>query len=159
MPVRPGGLAVPPLCAILAEIGRSQLFPLKGKELPVAKSSDPARNEMDTPPQGAPQSQPGGPAPMQRPQIQIDDSKVLALYANFCRVTGTPEELIIDFGLNPQPFGIPTEPIAVTQRIITNFFTAKRMLAALQMTIQRHEATFGVLETDVQKRVTRGPVA
>jgi len=25
------------------------------------------------------------------------------------------------------------------------------------MTIQRHEATFGVLETDVQKRVTRGP--
>jgi len=94
---------------------------------------------------------------MQRPQIQIDDSKVMALYANFCRVTGTPEELIIDFGLNPQPFGIPTEPIAVTQRIITNFFTAKRMLAALQMTIQRHEATFGVLETDVQKRVTRGP--
>ena len=44
----------------------------------------------------------------------------------------------------------------MTQRIITNFYTAKRMLAALQMTIQRHEATFGVLETDVQKRVTRG---
>ena len=55
-------------------------------------------------------------------QVQIDDSKALALYANFCRVTGTPEELIIDFGLNPQPFGVPTEPIPVTQRIITNFF-------------------------------------
>jgi len=89
----------------------------------------------------------------QRVQVQIDDSKALALYANFCRVTGTPEELIIDFGLNPQPFGVPTEPIPVTQRIITNFFTAKRMLHALQLTLQRHEATFGVLETDVQKRV------
>ena len=89
----------------------------------------------------------------QRVQVQIDDSKVMALYANFCRVTGTPEELILDFGLNPQPFGIPTEPIPVTQRIITNFFTAKRMLHALQLTLQRHEATFGVLETDVQKRV------
>ena len=90
----------------------------------------------------------------QQVQIKIDDSKVSANYANFCRVTGTPEELIIDFGLNPQPFGVPTEPIPVTQRIVTNFYTAKRMLHALQMTIQRHEATFGVLETDVQKRVT-----
>ena len=89
----------------------------------------------------------------QQVQIKIDDSKVSANYANFCRVTGTPEELIIDFGLNPQPFGVPTEPIPVTQRIVTNFYTAKRMLHALQMTIQRHEATFGVLETDVQKRV------
>ena len=96
------------------------------------------------------------PAPVPTPEIQIDDSKVIAAYANFCRVTGTPEELIIDFGLNPQPFGVPTEPIPVTQRIVTNFYTAKRMLHALQLTIQRHEATFGVLETDVQRRVQPG---
>ncbi|MBN1910078.1 MAG: DUF3467 domain-containing protein [Pirellulales bacterium] len=98
------------------------------------------------------------PAPAQqaRPQVEIDDTKVLASYANFCRVTGTPEELIIDFGLNPQPFGVPTHPIPVTQRLITNFYTAKRMLHALTLTIQRHEATFGVLETDVQKRVMPG---
>jgi len=92
----------------------------------------------------------------QRPILQVDDSKAVALYANFCRVTGTPEELILDFGLNPQPFGIPAEPLAITQRIITNFFTAKRMLHALQLTVQRHEATFGVLETDVQKRLRPG---
>jgi hypothetical protein len=92
----------------------------------------------------------------QRMQLEIDDSKVFALYANFCRVTGTPEELIIDFGLNPQPVGVPTHPIPVTQRIITNFYTAKRMLRALELTIARHEATFGVLETDVQKRVRPG---
>ena len=91
-------------------------------------------------------------APAQ-PQIQIDDSKIVATYANFCRVTGTPEELLIDFGLNPQPFGVPTEPIPVTQRIVTNYYTAKRMLHALALTIQRHEATFGVLEIDVQRRV------
>jgi hypothetical protein len=102
----------------------------------------------------APQAPEAAPAPQrQQQQVQIDDSKAMALYANFCRVTGTPEELIIDFGLNPQPFGVPVQPIAVTQRIITNFYTAKRMLAALQMTIQRHEGVFGVLETDVQKRV------
>ncbi len=102
------------------------------------------------------EKQPGTAAPAQ-PQVQIDDSKVTATYSNFCRVTGTPEELIIDFGLNLQPFGVPTQPIPVTQRIVTNFYTAKRMLFALQMTIQRHEATFGVLETDVQRRVQMRP--
>ena len=87
------------------------------------------------------------------PPVKFDDSDVCATYANFCRVTGTPEELIIDFGLNPQPIGLPTTPIKVTNRIVTNFYTAKRMLLALQTTIQRHEQTFGALEIDVQKRV------
>ncbi|MEE8450595.1 MAG: DUF3467 domain-containing protein [Thermoguttaceae bacterium] len=92
----------------------------------------------------------------QRIQVEIDDKNALATYSNFCRVTGTPEELIIDFGLNPQPFGVPTNPIPINQRIITNFYTAKRMLHALTLTVQRHEATFGVLETDVQRRVRPG---
>jgi len=87
------------------------------------------------------------------PQIQVDESKCVSSYANFCRVTGTPEELIIDFALNSQPMGIPPNGIQISQRIILNFFTAKRLMAALQMSLQRHEATFGVLETNVQKRV------
>jgi hypothetical protein len=124
----------------------------------VAKTPD---NPGETPnppalePAGEPAAQPPA-VQQQRVQVEIDDSKVMALYANFCRVTGTPEELIIDFGLNPQPFGVPVHPIPVTQRIITNFYTAKRMLHALSLTIQRHEAAFGVLETDVQKRMRPG---
>jgi len=90
-----------------------------------------------------------------RPQLKIDDANVVASYANFCRVTGTPEELIVDFGLNPQPMGVPAEPIPVSQRIVVNFFTAKRLYHALGMTLQRHEATFGALEVDVNKRVQR----
>jgi hypothetical protein len=136
-------------------VGYKAFVSLTSEECSVSKTSD--KPEQDP---GAPASEAGGesaahPA-QQRVTVEIDDSKALALYANFCRVTGTPEELIIDFGLNPQPFGLPTHPIPVTQRIITNFFTAKRMLHALQLTIQRHEATFGVLETDVQKRVRPG---
>ena len=100
--------------------------------------------------QAAPQA---APAAQQRQEIKFDDSRTVACYANFCRVTGTPEELIIDFGLNNQPMGVPTESIPIAQRIIVNFFTAKRLLGALSMSIQRHEAAFGVLETDVQKRV------
>jgi hypothetical protein len=86
-------------------------------------------------------------------QVQVDDSNCAALYANFCRVTGSPEELIVDFGLNPQPVGVPTQPIRVSQRVILNFFTAKRLLNALALSVQRHESVFGVLETDIQKRL------
>ena len=86
-------------------------------------------------------------------EVEVTDKHAMSLYANFCRVTGTPEELILDFGLNAQPFGVPTEPVDVKQRIVTNYFTAKRMLQALHMSVQRHEQAFGVLETDVQKRV------
>jgi Protein of unknown function (DUF3467) len=94
------------------------------------------------------------PADQQRQQrVEVTDKNAISLYANFCRVTGTPEELILDFGLNAQPFGVPTEPVEVKQRIVTNYFTAKRMLQALHMSVQRHEQAFGVLETDVQKRV------
>lgn len=89
-------------------------------------------------------------------QVQVEDANALATYANFCRVTGSPEELIVDFGLNPQPIGVPKDPIQVKQRIILNFFTAKRLLAALQMSVARHESVFGVLETDINKRVRPG---
>lgn len=95
---------------------------------------------------------PAAAAPAQQ-QVRVDDSSAVSSYANFCRVTGSPEELIIDFGLNSQPMGVPTEPIAIKQRIIVNFYTAKRLLAALHMSVQRHEQAFGVLETDVQKRL------
>jgi hypothetical protein len=96
----------------------------------------------------------GEPTPQpQQHRLEVVDKNAISLYANFCRVTGTPEELILDFGLNAQPFGVQQEPVEVKQRIVTNYFTAKRMLQALVMSVQRHEAAFGVLETDVQKRV------
>jgi len=86
-------------------------------------------------------------------QVELDETGAIACYANFCRVTGTPEELIIDFGLNTQPMVQSQEKIKVQQRIILNYYTAKRMLGALHMAVQRHEAAFGTLETDIQKRV------
>ncbi len=92
-------------------------------------------------------------------RVEVDDSQTTCSYANFCRVTGTPEELIIDFGLNSQPFGVPTEPVQITQRVVTNYYTAKRMLHALHLSVQRHEQAFGALETDVQKRVIAQPTA
>lgn len=92
-----------------------------------------------------------------RQPIRVDESKMIASYANFCRVTGTPEELIVDFGLNAQPLGASQEPVGVAQRIVLSYYTAKRLMQALHLTLQRHESTFGPLEIDVQKRVQNPP--
>jgi hypothetical protein len=42
--------------------------------------------------------------------------------------------------------------VKANQRIVMNFYTAKRLLTALGMTIQRHEGTFGAIELDVRRR-------
>src|SRR5262245_59136349 len=92
--------------------------------------------------------------PQQVTEVFVDDSGVLPSYSNFCRVTATPEEVILDFGLNPQPFAQGRQDVKANQRIVMNFYTAKRLLTALGMTIQRHEGTFGAIELDVRRRAT-----
>ncbi len=98
-----------------------------------------------------------GEAQAQQVQFTVDTSSMSSCYTNWYRVTGTPEELILDFGLNPQMGQVPTESIKLTHRLVMNFWTAKRLLGALQFAVQRHESFFGVLEVDVQKRVRGFP--
>lgn len=98
------------------------------------------------------------PAPAQQPadQVVVDDSGALPTYTNFCRVTATPEEMILDFGLNAQPFATGRQDVHANLRVVTNFYTAKRLLAALSMTLERHEQTFGTIELDVRRRTGLG---
>lgn len=98
------------------------------------------------------QEAPAPQRPVQQMEVVVDDSQAHAAYANFARVTATPEEVIVDFALNPQPFATGRQEVKVSQRLIMNFFTAKRLLGALQMTIQRHEGAFGAIELDVRRR-------
>jgi len=102
-----------------------------------------SENEGSTP-QGQPQQA--------QTEVVVDDSATLPSYSNFCRVTATPEEVILDFGLNPQPFATGRQEVKANQRLVMNFYTAKRLLTALGMTIQRHEQTFGSIELDVRRR-------
>jgi hypothetical protein len=85
---------------------------------------------------------------------QINEPTTLApIYTNFARVTGSPEELILDFGLNTDPTGNPNTPVRISERLVMNYFTAKRLWMALGATLKRQETVFGMLETDVSKRV------
>jgi len=104
-------------------------------------------------PEQQPEQQPNQQQQQQQQIITVNDADVFAGYANFCRVSSTPEELILDLGLNPNPYAPGNITVNVAQRIIMNHYTAKRMLQALSVALQRHEQAFGVLETDVRRRV------
>ena len=86
--------------------------------------------------------------------LSINMQDMDTTYANFFRVTGTFEEIILDFGLHS---GLMTqqgpEAIRVGERVVLSFATAKRLLSALQMSVGRHEQLFGAIETDPQKKI------
>jgi len=105
-----------------------------------------AKDDVTTP------AAPAAAEPVPQPTVHVDDSVCTAGYANFCRVSSTAEELILDLGLNPHPYATGEATVKVSQRIIMNHYTAKRLLAALGMALQRHENAFGTGETDVRKR-------
>ena len=104
----------------------------------------------DVPAQSSPQSPSAGAT-----AIEVNDANVQANYANFCRISGTPEEVLIDFATTMQSQTDAGQPHHVAQRIITNWYTAKRLLQALHLSVQRHEMVFGELELNVEQRVRR----
>jgi hypothetical protein len=110
-------------------------------------------------------TRPAAPEPQQpqqqQQQVQQDivllDKGAPAAYSNFARVTATHEEVIIDFCLNPNPFYTGHQELPVAQRLIMNFYTAKRLFHTLAMTLQRHEQTFGPIELDLRRRLQAQP--
>src|ERR1700722_20074473 len=92
------------------------------------------------------------------PQFATDASSLSTVYTNFCRVNVTPEEMVLDFGLNTQM--TPTagsDPVKLTHRVVMIFFTAKRLMNHLIGVISHHENIYGPLELDIQKRMRTRP--
>ena len=97
------------------------------------------------------------PAPAQaQQQFPTDTSDISMVYTNFCRASTTPEELVLDFGLNPYLQPNPAEPVRLTHRVVMNFYTAKRLLGLLSAIVGQVENSYGALELDFQKRMRGG---
>ena len=94
-------------------------------------------------------------------QIRIDEQQMQSGYANAFRTNATAEEVLLDFGLNltePAP-GQQDQPqivFRVNQRVIMNYYSAKRLAIALTQAVRRHEEQFGEIELDVNKRRKAG---
>jgi len=90
-------------------------------------------------------------------RVQVDERDLRTCYANMFRTNGTADEVMLDFGLSLAPAGRqdaerPEILFKVTQRVILNYHSAKRLAITLSQVIRRYEQQFGELELDVSKR-------
>ena len=96
-------------------------------------------------------------------RLQVDERNMRTSYANAFRTNGTAEEVMLDFGLNlvnpatgqQGQQGRQKQPeiiFRVSDRVILNYYSAKRLAITLSQLIRRHEEQFGQLELDVAKR-------
>ena len=95
----------------------------------------------------------------QQIRLNIDERNLKTSYANAFRTNGTAEEVILDFGLNlvgppvQQDGGqMPQIVFQINERIVLNYFSAKRLAITLSQLVRRHEEQFGEIELDVAKR-------
>ncbi len=90
----------------------------------------------------------------QQIQVPIDDAELANLYVNFFRVTGNPDEALLDLGMYSQVVGASgPEPVHLTHRLIMNFVTAKKLAEVMRVVVARHEQAFGVVEVDPNRRL------
>jgi hypothetical protein len=107
------------------------------------QQSVPASTPTATPAQGS-----------QQVQVPISDADMESLYVNFFRVTGNPDEVLLDLGMYSQVIGATgPEPVHLSHRLIMNFVTAKKLAEVLRVVVARHEQAFGVVEVDPNRRL------
>ena len=90
----------------------------------------------------------------QQIQVPISDADMESLYVDFFRVTGNPDEVLLDLGMYSQVIGATgAEPVHLSHRLIMNFVTAKKLAEVLRVVVARHEQAFGVVEVDPNRRL------
>ena len=75
------------------------------------------------------------------------------MYSNFCRVTATPEEVLLDFGLNTQPFAEGQQHVKADQRIVMTMSRPSGCSRA-ERDDSAARADFRLIELDVRRRVS-----
>lgn len=88
------------------------------------------------------------------PQVRWDDSRMRNTYANVCNVSSTREEVTVLFGTN-RAWGASQQALTVelTDRMVLNPYTAKRLSILLSNLITEYESRFGEIEIGL----TEGP--
>ncbi len=121
------------------------------------KKETPEENQQKNEAQGDVVEQQAQQQTGQQVRVRIDERELTTGYANAFRTNATAEEVILDFGLNnvnqtSQQQETPEIIFRVEQRVIMNYYSAKRLAITLSQLIRRHEEQFGELQLDVASR-------
>jgi hypothetical protein len=82
----------------------------------------------------------------QQVQLRIDESKMETTYANTIRTSTTPDEVVLDFGVNlpmPTQDQTPVIQFSVGSRVVMNWRGAKRLAISLGQVIRQYEERNG----------------
>ena len=94
----------------------------------------------------------------QQVQLRMDEREMATHYANAFRTNATAEEVMLDFGVNlPNPAAAKDKPeilFRISNRIVLNYYSTKRLAITLSQMIRRYEEQFGELELNVARRRT-----
>ena len=98
----------------------------------------------------------------QQARLQVDERNMTTSYANAFRTNMTAEEVIVDFGLNmvaavqDQSAEAGASPAGIlfqaNNRVVLNYYSAKRLALTLGQIVQRHEQQFGDLKLNAADR-------
>lgn len=93
----------------------------------------------------------------QKIRVHIDERNLQTSYASGFRPVATAEEVMLDFGLNiirpsADKQGEREIIFQANNRIVINYYSAKRMALALGHIIRRYEQEFGEIELSAAKR-------
>ena len=97
----------------------------------------------------------------QQVMLRVDERNMGTCYSNAFRTNGTAEEVMLDFGVNllippPDGKGQPAILFQVAQRVIMNYYSAKRLAIALSQAVRQYEGEFGELKMDAAERRAGG---
>ena len=90
-------------------------------------------------------------------RIRVDQTNMETRYANSFRPIPSTEEVLLDFGINQtfpsQDDSVATEIVfGVDNRVVMNYYTAKRLAMSLSKIVSQYEGQFGEIELDAAKR-------
>lgn len=90
----------------------------------------------------------------QQIQLRIDETRMRTTYANTIRTSVTPEEVVLDFGMNlptPSQDGKPTIVFDVGSRVVLNWRGAKRLAISLGQVVRQFEEQNGEINLGNQQ--------
>jgi len=99
----------------------------------------------------------------QQVRLRVDQTGMTTNYANAFKTNATSEEVIVDLGLNtvvPNPQGKDADVAGdilfqINNRMVLNYYTAKRLALSLGQIVRGYEEKFGELNLNVSDRVKK----
>ena len=98
-------------------------------------------------------------------RLRIDEREMRSSYTNAFRTNTTAEEVVVDFGMNLMT---PVQGEQASQgqggeilfkindRIIMNYYTAKRLAMTMSQIVRQYEQRFGELKLNANERQRQG---